>query len=233
VADPVVIKAKTADGTYQGTFGSPAFSLLANPVALYDALLKQLGPHGARLDRLKFDGSVLAEAHVSCSLPELSTMVEVRIDRLQVTFLKLHEMLRTAPSVLNAAWSAVQQASRVAGGPPTILHHVATINIQVALVGTTYVDVISRFVNVPEEFGRRARAAVGFTVPSGPNGPQEDLWSQVTLDKSLPLPEGLYLRFSLAMDGQHVGFDEVPSRFDRHVRASIQHLGFSLTNNDE
>src|SRR5262249_43963823 len=88
----ILLKPERSDALYQGFYSEFEFNLLANPITLYRNFLKQLGKFGANLNGLRMDSATLAEASLSCYLHELNVFIACRIDRVDVTYSKLHEL---------------------------------------------------------------------------------------------------------------------------------------------
>jgi hypothetical protein len=87
VMEKVVIRPLIAEGAYEGRFTAHHFGLLANPVPIYQSLLRNLSSDGATLESLKIEATSLAGANISCVLP--SATVRLRIDKLEVQFPRL------------------------------------------------------------------------------------------------------------------------------------------------
>lgn len=221
--DIVLLKPTRSDVLYQGQFAELIFETLANPAPLYRNLLKHLGKYGANLSSLRFDAAVLAEATLSCSLLQLNTFVQVRLDRLEVNFLKLHEVGEEAASqILLASWAALHETQ----ASISIAQHVITINVNTVIQGTPYDRIIKEYVVVPQTLGENTGAGVAFYSPEQPGTGER--WGSFVLDRLEGQKDGLALKVKVIFDAGQVPFSALRERANQYLNRQLQSLGLEL-----
>jgi hypothetical protein len=218
--DRVSLKTVQADAQYRGAFQEFAFGLLTNPTPLYRGLLKHLAPYGAKLDQLRIDAATVSEAQVVCALWDINASVNVRLDRLEVTYFRLHEIWGTAVPVLVACWNAVQEADATI----SLASHLATVNVTAAIQGVSYESLMERYVRLPEAAGLKARAGVVFYFP----GKGDYNGGSVTIDRIGPSEDRLILRTTLGFDATRVPPGELGSRVIKPLTQYLDLLGLEL-----
>src|SRR5690349_10590187 len=96
-----------SEARYRGAFAGIAFDLLATPLPLVKRLFKDLGPYGLSIRDIKLETPTLGDAHLDCVLNEINCVARMYLDRLEIDYLKLHEIgtevaTRVAVLVLDA-----------------------------------------------------------------------------------------------------------------------------------
>lgn len=221
--DKILLKPTQSDAQYQGPFQHLAFGPLANPVPLYQNLLKHLGKYGASLKDLKFDSTVLSDANISCSLLGLSTVIRVRLDWLEVTFLKLHEVgEKVAGQILLDSWAAVHETD----ASMAVVEHVLSINVYTQIRDSSYSAVIRRYVTTPPALGEKTLAGVAFYLPEDPA--KGERRGSIVLDRLTGQEQGIILKVNAAFDAKRVSFDTLTQRVDEYVTRNLDHLALAL-----
>lgn len=221
--DKILLKPTQSDAQYQGPFQHLAFGPLANPVPLYQNLLKHLGKYGASLKDLKFDSTVLSDANISCSLLGLSTVIRVRLDWLEVTFLKLHEVgEKIAGQILLDSWAAVHETDP----SMAIIEHGVSINAYTEIRDAPYDAVIRRYVTIPPALGEKTLAGVAFYLPEDPA--KGERRGSIVLDRLTGQERGLVLKVNVVFDAKQVPFSTLTQRIDEYVTRHLDHLALAL-----
>ena len=221
--DKILLKPMRSEVHYQGPFADLAFGLLANPIPLYQNLLKHLGKYGATLNTLKYDATVLSDANVNCSLLELSTIIRVRLDRLEVTFLKLYEVgEEIANQILLDSWAAVHETE----ASVVVVEHGVMINVYTQILDASYDTVIRRYVTTPPTLGEKTHAGVVFYLPE--DSAKGEKQGSVVLDRLTGQEQHLVLKVSAAFDAKQVPFNTLDQRIDEYVTRHLDYLGLAL-----
>jgi hypothetical protein len=147
---------------YHGIFASPAFGSFANAFVAFQSLLKHMQKYGALLSGLRYDAPNLPDANISCALPELNTVIRLRLDRFETIFSAFHEVgTKIAQEMLLEGWAAVHEID----ASIAVVEHRLFSNISVQVQGTSYEAVMSRYVLAPSALGEHSRAGVVFSLP--------------------------------------------------------------------
>lgn len=221
--DIILLKPIRSDAIYHGRFADLAFGLLANPIPVYQSLLKHLGKYGATLNNLKYDATVMSEANISCYFLDFSVMIRVRLDRLEVNLFKLHEIgEEIAKNIILESWTAVHETE----ASIEVVEHAVTINCDTQIEGTPYNAVIQRYVAIPSAVGEKTRAGVVFYPPGDlAKGERE---GSVVMDRLAGQEQGLLLKVNMTFDAKQVPFDSLPQRIDEYITQNLDHLGLRL-----
>ena len=221
--EKVILEPIQSEAFYRGAFAEPGFDLLADPVTLYRQLIKHLGTYGATLQSLKFDGTILADANVSCIIVSLDTLVRVGLDRLEVNFFKLHEVgEEIAYNILLGSWAAVKEAD----APTRVLEHSVTINIHTKINGLSYDALIGRYVTIPQATGRKTHAGVAFYLPED-NATGERKGS-VVLDRLAGQENGVMVKLAVAFEAKKVAFSALRQNITGYLNRHLSALGLVL-----
>src|SRR5439155_25655599 len=110
-----------------------------------------LGKFGANLSVLRADFTNLSDSNINCYLQDIGTFVVCRLDRLDVSFQKLHELgADSLGQILAGAWKAVHGTDKTI----SIARHEVTANVHTQIMESKYDEVISRFVKATPELAR-------------------------------------------------------------------------------
>jgi hypothetical protein len=221
--EPILLKTLRSELQYQGQFEKLSFGPLANPGPLYQSLLTHLGKHGATLQSLTYAAPPFADANVSCLLTELSVTTQIRLDRLEINFLRFHEVGRErAVQILLdslAALHAVDASTVITG-------HVIGITIYTQIQNASYDQVIGRYVTVPQGLAKDVRAGIAFYLPIVQGGRQ--LLNAIVLDRIVASEQGILVRATLSFDAKHVPVDTLAQEVDSYFTRYLDQLGLVL-----
>ncbi len=220
--EKIALQALRADAQYRGTFSAHPFHLLANPSPLYRSLLGHLSNYGARLDTLRFDATSIGEANISCNLLDLNTSVQLRLDRLEVTFLRFLEVGKVAPLIVADSWAAVHQVD----SELKLQTHFVSLNVQAKIVGARYDSVVRRYITTPAGFGSDASAGVAFYLPANREAGQ--VLGNITLDRLAGSEENLVVRLGVGFDASAVRIEEIETRTEKYLSGLLQELGLTF-----
>jgi hypothetical protein len=223
--DTISLQPFQSDASFEGVFDEPVFGLLASPVLLYQSLLQELNGFGASLSSLKFESTTLSDANVSCSLVSISTLARVRLDRLQVSFFRLHEVGEvTARQVLLGSIGAIQRTQPFV----TYSRYDLSVNISAKIVGSTYSALIGRFVTTPADLGKSADAGVAFYL--GPDDATGRISGGVVLDRLIARSDGdLIFKANASFEASKVPAERIVDRFDEFVTGALKALGMTMS----
>lgn len=217
-----VLRPLQASLQYQGQYAEPAFDLLADPVPVYQHLLKLLGPYGVTLRDLKYEAPTLAEANITCSLLDLGAVIRFRLDRCEVGFSQYQQVGDEAAMHIGlGAWGALQ-----ASHPDIKLaRHQLTLAIHADLVKGTLEDLFKQYVTIPQSLGEKTTSAVFFYLKGRGNGEES---GDLLLDKSILKDGALYLRFNVVYDGTQVPIEKLRERVDDFTMTRLLQLGLAV-----
>lgn len=198
-----------------------AFRLLANPIPVYERFLEAFGKYGASLRDLKYEGAVLSEANISCSLLNFSVLVRVRLDRLEVTFFRLDMIDEKAASQIAVdAWNAIKASN----DSVELVQHGVTVATHVELPGTfSYGALLNRYVVAPSELKSHTRSGVVFYL--GEDQTRGEKGGSIVLDHSILKDGALYLKVSAVFDAAKVPINAVGSSMDEYFTRQLANLG--------
>lgn len=221
--EKILLKPLRTEIQYQGQYSALAFKLLANPVPVYENLLRNLGKYGASLRDLKYETADLAEANISCTLLDLSVTVRVRLDRLDVTFFRLDTVgEKLAHQIVVDAWNAVKlsQESIQLG------QHGVTVASHAEIRGTSYNTLLQHYVVTPPSLGANTGGGVVFYIAGDPtkglNG------GSTLLDRSTMKEGALYLKVAVLLDATKVSIEELGSHVDDYFTGQLAGLGLEM-----
>jgi hypothetical protein len=223
--DEILLKPMRSEVLYQGRFTSLAFGLLAPPISLYQNLLKHLSQYGASLQNLsaKLDVATLADVSLSCFLTELSTIIQMHLDRFEVNFYKFHEVgFEIANQILHGTWTAVHEAD----ASISVVEHTVAITIHAQIDGAAYDSLMGRYIRQPSTFSENHRAGVVFYVPGDPSTGERP--STIVLDRLLGQEQGLFMKVTAAYDATQVSIDELARTTDESLSRFTAQLGLTL-----
>ena len=224
--EKILLKLARSEVQYQGRFEQLSFGLLTSPAPLYQNLIKQLGKYGATIQNLTSlipPFTPLADVNISCFLTELNVTTQVRLDRLEINFLRFHELgLERATQILLDSWAAVYEfdASIV------LMNHVVTITLYTQIQDASCDQVIERYVRIPPELGSAVHAGVAFYLPGEPA--RGEGASSIVLDRLIGQEQSLLLKVTATADAKQVPFDTLAQVINGYLTQSLEHLGLGF-----
>lgn len=193
---PAPFKIAQGDVMLQSEYAEPVFDFLQSP-AIVSNLTQSLSKHGVRLNDMRYEtAGSLADICILVYLYNFSTILRVRLDRVELQAANLQglEISRFASVVQD-----VIEALHRSRDSLTFKTHIVTVNLHGAFAGESPTKFLSRYVtHSPEGLGPVAGNGVVFYF--GVEGPQ--LASSLTLDLSVQVTDGLYLRVHTTWDGK-------------------------------
>lgn len=221
--EKILLKPLRTEIQYLGQYNALAFKLLANPVPVYENLLRNLGKYGASLRNLKYEATNLSEANISCTLLDMSVTVRVTLDRLDVTFFRLDTVgEKVAHQIVLDAWNAVKlsEASIQLG------QHGVTVASHAEIQGASYNTLLQRYVVTPPNLGANVGSGVVFYIHGDPT---EGLSGGNTmLDRSTVKDGALYLKVAVVLDATKVSIEALGSRVDDYFTRQLANLGLEM-----
>ncbi len=202
---------------YTGHFAEPIFGVLGNPAKLYTNLLRRLEPFGANVGGLSINLAVLAQANVSCLLPNGRGFLRVSIDRLEL-FVQGVQTQAEFGQLLDRTLSAMSDTD----DSLRPVRHVMTLEVWARLKDQVFSSYVRGFVTVPPSV--RWNAGVRFTekAEGGLN------IGSVVLDEAEGIPEGLYLRSVVDLGSTDPHVAELMTRFLDRLGSQLDPLGLDL-----
>ncbi|MFQ5802814.1 MAG: hypothetical protein ACE5JQ_07985 [Candidatus Methylomirabilales bacterium] len=225
--DKISLTPVTSEAQYEGRFTDFRFALLANPIPVYQSLLKHLAGDGATLDSLKLEATTLSTANISCSLVSLNTTVKVLIDRFEVSFLRLHEIgEQRAVSVLLKSWGALKEID-----PSLVLaEHVVLTTVCGLIKDVRYDTLMQRYVAAASVLGDNTKAGVVFYLPEDEAIGQRA--GSIVLDRLGTHEQAVILKLNTGFSAKQVPLEALPQRFDEYVTNNLDRLGIMLNRED-
>ena len=210
--DKILLRPILSVAHYYGRFADLAFGPLANPIPVYKTLLKYIGKYGATLKDLKIDTTSLSEANISCYVLDLHTMITLRLDRIQVSFFKLHEIgEETARTIVLNSCTAVREVD----ASIEFAEHEVLIESLTQIEGAPYDTVIQRYINTQTARGEKVHAGVIFYSASDPAKGENR--GSLVLDRWVGQEQGLLLKVSVVFDAKQVSLDALYQRIDDYL----------------
>jgi hypothetical protein len=220
--EKILLKPLRSEVQYHGIFAAPAFSLLSRSATLLENILKHLGKYGANLNSIAVD-SLVPNANVACSLVDLGTIVRIRLDRLEISFVRFHHVGEpTAKQIFLDSYAALQKTPDV----PGFTEHLLNVHLYAEIVNGSYIDIIQRYVKTPEVLGENVEAGVVFYLPGDQS--QGERQGSIVIDRLVGQGRGMDLRINLSLDARAVAAEDVSERIDNFVNRQIERLGFTL-----
>lgn len=216
--------ATRADLAFEAGFGQPEFALFRDTSGLFRHLFKRLEPHGLRLIDMKIErgsGNV-ADYHVLCYLFNFVMTIRVRLERIDVYCTELpRDYVQKFSAAILDALAAVQ-----AHLPDLSFRvHALAVGLHGLLEGQPASEYLSRFVsNVPSGLG--ASTGNGVVFYFGPEG--DRLLSSLTMDKSVLVPDGLYVRSHVIWDAKKVEIKNLATIAEGFVKQALSTIGLEL-----
>ncbi len=221
--DKILLKPVESEVHYQVLFTTPAFALLANPVPLYENILKRLSKYGANLNSIAIETGNLANTNAVCTLFNLNAVVRFRLERLEISFMRAKRS--DEPSTKEIFLDALAVINETPGAP-IIKDYLANVHFVTEIQNFLYKDVVSSFVNSPKVFGDKIDAGVAFYTPE--DSSKGERQGSVVIDRVAGIGRGLDLRIAGVFDANIVKVEMVSDSVDNFVNRQIDNLGFVL-----
>jgi hypothetical protein len=189
----------------RAVFPAPVFSLFQDLPGLCAGLFGRLRPYGAALADMKLNqgGGSLGEAHLDVSLPSASTVVGIRLDRVEVNCFSVRSTEeQMLGEVVVGAIETVRQHTKV-----EVATYDFTTAVHGVLDGVTTPEYLARFVSA-RGIDLGPLAGVGSVLYFGPSGQRRG--ASVTIDLSVVTVGGLFLRIGAIWDGASVSAADLP-----------------------
>ena len=223
----LALKSLRSEVHYRGNYAENAFDLLAAPTPLYKSLLKQLGDFGANLQDLKVETPTLADTHINCSLPDLSTSIRVRLDRLEIDCWRLNEIgTETAERIVLKGWAAIREADATL----QLLSHRVDVNVLAEVQNGTAADVLGHYVRTPEPLNAMDLGVAFYSRPIQRN---EDLWTNIVLDRVFKEDRQLTIKMTVGCDAAMEPLDRLASTVLSQIGRALGGLGLHFIVDDQ
>jgi len=222
--DNILLRPIKTEIEYHGQFAAVAFKLLANPIPIYEGFLEAFRKYGVSLRDIKYEGSVLSEANISCTLLNFNVLVRVRLDRLEVTFFRLDIIdEKAANQIAVDAWNVVKATDDSVG----VVQHGVTVATHVELPSTlSYDALLQRYVVAPLELKRHTRSGVVFYL--GEDQARGQTGGSILLDRSILKDGALYIKVSAVFDAAKIPINSVGASMDGFFTSQLGNLGLVL-----
>jgi hypothetical protein len=219
----IFLKPVRADFNYQGQFADFAFETLATPAPLYRSLLKHLRQYGFTLDSLTYESHPVSETKISCYQLALSTHIWIRLDRLEIAFLKMYEVGgQIAQQILLDAWNAIQEVSPFL----EVVEHRVLGNIDFQIQDVSYNSLMRHYVTTPSTLGEQTQTGVVFYLPQDPTVGERG--GHIILDRGTGQEHHLAFRVFTVLDARQVPFNTLDARVHEYIMRSLDRLGLAL-----
>lgn len=212
-----------SEAYYFGIFKRMAFNLLAAPAPTYQNILDVLGKYGASLKDLKYDASILSDAHISCALLKGSIYLKVRLDGLGLSFYRLNETgEELATQVLRDCWQVVSKTD------PSLemTRHDWAVTIMAETQNTTYDQTIKKYLTLPGTMPDKASASISISIPGAIElGEGQGLLAI----ESVETHENRFMfKISGNFEADKVSFDMLPKHIVEYIRKYLGALNLNL-----
>jgi hypothetical protein len=221
---PITFNVAKADLSLDSVFSQPEFGLFRDTPALLRHLFMGLRSHAPQLRNLRLEGGEgsVGEFHVACHLYDFRAGVRVYTEKVTVACINILENeLDTFSRLVVDALSAVKaHQSTVA-----FRTHTITVVMHGQLEGKSVNDYVSAFAkNFPTALGPpTGNGAVVYF------GPKDDrIASSVTLDLSVLLADGMFVRSYVVWDATKVEIPALPARTRAFVGEVLDAFGLQV-----
>jgi hypothetical protein len=221
--DKILLQPVRSEVQYQGRFENFIFGLLTSPAPLYQNLLKHTGKYGATLHGITYVAPPLADANVSCFLPEFSANIQIRLDRLEINFLRFHEVGgELAQQILLESWAALQEVD----ASILVAEHAVGITVYTQIQEASYDQLIERYVMIPQGLGGNLHAGVVFYLPG--DSARGERPGGIVLDRLIGQEQGILLKVTASFDAAQVSFNTLTQSIEDYLTGYLDHLGLVL-----
>jgi len=212
------------DLTFEGSFSQPEFALFQDTPRLLRHLFARLEPHGLRLVDMKIErgsGSA-ADLHVVCYLFNYVMTIRVRLERIEVY---CSQVLRDQARVFGAAILDTVLAVQTHLPDLAFRAHGLAVGLHGLLEGQPTSKYLSRFISNPPS-GLGPPTGNGVVFYFGPEG--DRLLSTLSLDRSIMIPDGLWVRPYVVWDAKKVEIKNLAIIAESFIRQTLNQIGLEL-----
>jgi hypothetical protein len=208
----------------ESVYVEPQFDMFRDTTALMRRLFVDLRGHGTQLSNMSVGSGTtsVAEENVICNLYDFRASVRVYADKVSVVWANLlNTEIEKFSSLFVSALTAVK------GHQPQIEFRSHTMNLQIhgALEGQPAKEYLAAFLrNVPDNLDPRMGS--GFVIYFGLS--DDRLLSTFTLDLSVEVSGGLFVRQYVVWDGSKVAFAALPARATTFFRRTADAFGLEI-----
>jgi hypothetical protein len=221
--DTIVLKPTRSEVQYQGKFDHLHFDPLVNPAPLYQNLLTALGKYGVTLPNLTYLAPPAADANITCFLNQLNTISQVRLDRVEIHFSRLHEVgVEIARQILLDSWTALHEAD----GSISIVEHGIALSVYTEIQEASYDQVLGRYVMMPSDLEGISHAGIAFYLAGDSN--RGEGASAIVLDRIMGQEHSLLLKITATFDGKQIPVDGLMQEIETYLSRYLDHLGLEL-----
>lgn len=204
---PVAIEIKHELLTYTAFYERPAFSLWGNGAAIVRGFHDALAPYRVSLRDIQLTPNTSTAADPVLTITVGSAIVKFAFQSLEVTFTSLDEgMMRRIPAFLDALTSWLKKLPEFKFGSHKFVYFQHSF-----LKGKTVDEFLSTF--SPKKLELQG-VDLGTGVIFNRSVPERFWTTQVTLDRSVPHPGGLFLALSIQIGTGEVEYSKL---FDEAV----------------
>lgn len=218
--DKVALRPVFADAVYEARFSAFHFGLLANPVPIYQSLLRTFGPDGATLDSLRIEAASVAGANIACVL-DFAT-IRLRIDKLEVQVPRLGDGSPERIShYLLKGWKVLEAVE-----PSAILaeHSVSYSGVAVIDGEFDYVQLSRRF--LVSSILERARG--GVVLQFGEDAATQIKIGGLSIDGVDGFDKAVRMRGNAIFHAAKLPIDAVMKRFEQYLAGALESLGIAF-----
>jgi len=203
-------------------FAEPQFGLFDKAGLFYQGLLDGLGEYGLKLSDMKLEWATneqsLADYHLRCFLLNFGVTLRFRADRVDMFF---NAGRVSEPEITGIVVAAIRALIEVLPDV-SFRGHETEVAIHGIVADTTAADLVATFVRArPEQLGPSVGSGCVFYF--GPEG--ERLSSNLTLDLSVPVAGGLYVRSYVTWDADKILAVDVPIAAASYLARCLGALG--------
>lgn len=208
---------------HTATFSRPVLELWGEGGAIIDGILRALGPFGVRLADIRNESPSQNPAdQIVTATIGLRGIFRFRFDKLESTFFNfVDEDLLQIPKILEAGTSWVQKAVPTA----TISNHQVVYSSHGTLKGKSVKDFLG--------FSKVSAKSGGINNGSGVIFhwllPEREWETQFLIDRSLLIPDGLFLMFSLSSKKEIQNYSTFASEVQSYLGGIIEEVDLKFS----
>lgn len=213
-----------ADLAFEAGFPKPEFGLLRDGATLMDHLYRRLERYGLQLTDIRFErgGGTVGDHHFLVYLFNYWMTIRIRVRGIEII---CSDLPRDLVVEFKAAILDVLGAVKDYKPDLSFRAYTVAVGLHAKLEGKPVQDYLATFVaSIPKNLGPLTASGVVFYF-----GPEEGrLLSTVTADKSVVVPDGLFVRVHGMWDAGRVSADGLMGMAEAFVRQALDSLGLQL-----
>jgi hypothetical protein len=207
--------------THTAHFSRPVFDLWGNGRTILNGVYNAFRTLGASVSNIKAEGSNPSDQRVSVALPNGVSYV-FRFDRVETTFLNPTQALfDNASEILTGALAWIREASPQTQVAVHNFVHFTHSNLQ----GETLQDVLSR---IGPEAPRSGGQPLGNGAIFHWVVPEQKWITQLNIDKSVAVPNGLFVMLSITISVDKIQFMSVLERGRAYLIGLLDELSLDV-----